>query len=107
MENPFEILEQHFNNLLTEMESRLAAEIIKQREYIPGIDLERYIPIKKVAELYGVASKTLAAHKHEIEHVKRFGQIYFLKSSLLAYMDGGKEKSKHPGIMRTRRNSVI
>ncbi len=100
MENPFEILEQRFASMLAESERRILAQIAT-REHKPGIDLEKYISLKKVAEIYGVASKTLLAHKIEIDHVKRFGQIYFVKQSLAEYMEGGRAEVKRKGVMYT------
>lgn len=102
MENPFEMILEE----LKKSENRIA-DILKQTlEYHPSVDLDRYIPMKKAAETLGITTKTLGLHKDEIDHVKRFGQIYFLKESLIAYMEGGRPVKEVKKVMRTGRKNI-
>jgi len=99
MQNPFDVIIDR----VSEVENRIA-DILKQTlEYHPSVDLDRYVPLKKAAETLGITTKTLGLHKDEIDHVKRFGQIYFLKESLFNYMEQGREVKPMKKIMRTRR----
>ncbi|REA63493.1 hypothetical protein DSL64_03330 [Dyadobacter luteus] len=99
MENPFEILE----NKLSELKELICQIKDPQTEHIPGVDLDAYISLQKVAELYSISPKTLVVHKNEIQHVKRFGQIFFLKKSLSDYMEGGRPVIEMKKVMRTKR----
>lgn len=99
MENPFDKIEQMFQGLQQTILERLPSSTDQHT----GVDLERYIPLKKVSEIYCIASRTLASHKDDIEHVKRFGQIYFLKESLNQYMESGRPEQKQLKAFKTTR----
>ncbi|REA63490.1 hypothetical protein DSL64_03315 [Dyadobacter luteus] len=99
MENPVEVLIEYIDKRMLEMESRLMNEIAMEREHIPGIDLDRYIPLQKVAEMYGVSPQTLSSHKSRIDHVKHFNQIFFVKESLLHFMESGRPTIEGKKVM--------
>ena len=101
MQNPFEVLENQLSDIKNVMYRMMNA----QTEHKPGVDLDKYISLQKVAEMYGVSSQALCAHKHEIDYIKRFGQIFFLKASLAEYMENGRPVGKVKKVMRTRRKS--
>jgi len=85
MENPFETILKELSNLRYAIERQQP-----EQKHVPGVNLDQYISLKNVCEMYGISSQTLCAHKAEIDYVKRFGQIYFLKESLAEYMENGR-----------------
>jgi hypothetical protein len=103
MENQFEVLIEYINKRMAETELRLVNEISREREHIPGVDLDRYISLRKVAEMYEISPQTLGSHKSSIDHIKRFGQIFFVKESLLKFMEAGRPVVEVKKVMHTRR----
>ena len=99
MQNPFEEVMERIDGV----EERLASILKQTLEFHPGVDLDQFVPLKKVADILGITPKTLSIHKNDIQHVKRFGQIYFLKTSLIQYMEQGRVVKEVKKIMRTRR----
>jgi hypothetical protein len=99
MENPFEVILKELKSLRESVESNQP-----EPQHTPGLDLDKYISLKNVCEMYGVTSQTLCAHKSEIDYVKRFGQIYFLKESLAEYMERGRPVVK--SLFKTTRKTA-
>lgn len=101
MQNPFEVLEKELSDIKEILHKILNSQ--NEPKPIAGIDLNKYISLQDVTEMYGLSSQGLYAHMHEIEYVKRFRQIYFLKESLAKYMEEGKPVIVMKKIMRTRK----
>ena len=103
MQNVFEDLQTRILEEQRQSEQRIMSVLGSIIDHRPGVNLDKWIALKKVAEMYSVASKTLLAHKDQIVHTKMFGQIYFDKESLASYMEGGRPVVIMKQEMRTRR----
>lgn len=83
----FEQMQRDVNKCLT-----LLQEIRENRngETLTVQEEEKPISIDDAADFLGVRRQTVYQRIDKIPHRKRFGKLYFFKSELLEYLEGGK-----------------
>ncbi len=68
----------------------------KQSANIASNSLEQPLSVKQAAEFLNIAVPTVygKVSASELPHMKRGKRLYFLKSHLIKYLEGGKRKTK-------------
>lgn len=54
---------------------------------VPMAD-DKPLTVTEAAEFLGIAEQTVYQNAKRIPHRKKFGRLYFIKSELLAFLDG-------------------
>ena len=89
--NPFDQLLEQILDRLNALEKVLIGRLDAPRnEESKAYYLDKYISLSIVAKTLGVDRDTLYRYKVQIDHVKRFNQIYFLRDSLEDFMQSGR-----------------
>ncbi len=52
---------------------------------------DKPLSVAEVADFFGIAEQTIYQNIKRIPHRKRFGRLYFIKSELMAYLNGKEE----------------
>ncbi|MDR6194906.1 helix-turn-helix domain-containing protein [Siphonobacter sp. SORGH_AS_0500] len=89
MENPFEVLAQRLDRI----EELLVKLTVKSEQPAPLPQQNKYIKAQEAAEILHISKQTLYTKIKSIPHVKRFGQLYFIKEDLLEYIENGLSQS--------------
>lgn len=98
MENPFEVLVQRLDRI----EELLVKLTDKLDKPAPLPQENKYIKAQEAAEVLHISKQTLYTRIKSIPHVKRFGQLYFIKDDLLAYIANGPTEALSEYTRRRR-----
>lgn len=99
MENPFEVITQRLDRI----EELLVKLTDKMDKPTPLPQENKYIKAQEAAEILHISKQTLYTKIKSIPHVKRFGQLYFIKEDLLDYIENGTSQSATLMPQRKRR----
>ena len=98
MENPFDIINQRFDQVIAILSQMSLNQSTPDEEQIMNAD--------EAATFMKISKSALYDNISSIPHSKKFGKLYFFKSQLLDFLKGElpiTDKPVKPGIRQTRR----
>lgn len=86
MNNPFAEISATLHEIKSEV-AALRATMPTTQPVNP--DEEKPLNVEQAADFLGVAPQTVYQNIKRIPHRKRFGKLYFFRSELIAFLEGG------------------